>query len=453
MDYNKSKVIKKLIIVFVIILLIVIWIILFMLNKSNEKNAEEITDTETETLSDIENDDAEKMNKIIETMYVFNSKNCMQLYLDAININNSKYYGYDENGNYVDTTDIYTKKEYIYNTLSSDYIKENNITIDNVFDYVETINNKMMYNLLDIKENKTDPDINCKSYITYGIMQDSTDPSIIKEIYSIVTLDLDNNTFAIKPLKDDDINEIKQQTVTEKIKKNENNSFNYVSITPEDIAIDYLNTYKYLVIGYPEYVYENLLNKEYKEKKFKTFDSFKNYINLNIDSIKKMRLIGYSKNDFDNYTEYICLNQFGNYFIFNETNATKYDILLDTYTIYNKTFLDKYNNSNEQQKVAYNAQIFIEAINNSDYKYVYDHLDQEFKVNNYPTIEDFENYIKTNLYNNMKLEFKNYINEGKTNIYNVAVLDLENTENKPIELQIIMQLKNEYDYVMSFNIK
>ena len=127
-----------------------------------------------------------------------------------------------------------------------------------------------------------------------------------------------------------------------------------------------------------------------------------------------------------------------------------YNLILDTYTIDLPQFLEKYNKANSIEKCGYNIQKCIEAINNKDYRYVYNKLDEEFKNNNYQLQEQFENIIKEKLFNSNKVSNASINNEGNTYIYNITVQDIEN-ENNTQNMTIIMQLKEGTDFVMSFS--
>ena len=58
----------------------------------------------------------------------------------------------------------------------------------------------------------------------------------------------------------------------------------------------------------------------------------------------------------NNYTEYTCMDQFENYYIFRENKVMDYSIILDNYTIPTEEFIEKYNSVNEQKKVVLNIQ-------------------------------------------------------------------------------------------------
>ena len=61
-----------------------------------QEEAEPLNEAELERIP--YNEDIEPLT---DALYYFVIKNCMQQYLDVLNTENSSYYGYDENENYV----------------------------------------------------------------------------------------------------------------------------------------------------------------------------------------------------------------------------------------------------------------------------------------------------------------------------------------------------------------
>ena len=125
--------------------------------------------------------------------------------------------------------------------------------------------------------------------------------------------------------------------------------------------------------------------------------------------------------------------------------------MLDTYTIEVPSFIERYNSASEINKVQLNFNKVFEAMNMGDYEYVYDKLDSTFKQNNFPTLNDFEEYINNNLYTKINVEYGKYETSG--NLY-ILELNLKNAENEEQQVTktFIMQLKEGTDFVMSFTV-
>lgn len=231
--------------------------------------------------------------------------------------------------------------------------------------------------------------------------------------------------------------------------KYECNEFEFITVTVEDIITMYFNKYKYALLTDLEQAY-NILNKEFREKKFGDFEEYKKYITNNIDGISKSRIEKFQIRKDENSTRYICIDQNGNYYIFNETAVMEFDIILDTYTLDLPDFIQKYNNATEQEKVALNIEKFIQAINCKDYKYAYNCLADSYKNNYFKTQQEFENYAKQNFYGNYTVEYKEFNPEGDVYTYSVILTDKE-TGNQ-INKTFIMQLGEGTEFVLSFNV-
>ena len=76
----------------------------------------------------------------------------------------------------------------------------------------------------------------------------------------------------------------------------------------------------------------------------------------------------------------------------------QYVAYLDDYTLVSEEQERQYNNQSEQQKVQYNLAKFLSMVEQKDYLQAYRLLDEDFKNANFPTINDFKDYIKNQYY-------------------------------------------------------
>ena len=244
---------------------------------------------------------------------------------------------------------------------------------------------------------------------------------------------------------------VKPEEVTE-IAPNNYNNYHY-TIIPEDRKVVYiLGDYLDQILYEAESAYESL-DEYYKKEKFTDLNDFKKYVETKKEEYKRASVYEYSIEEYEDYTQYVIIDQFDNKYLFKENGVLNYTAMLDLYTIDTPQFEEKYDSCNAQEKVILNIDKIKQAFNEKDYSYVYRKLAQSFKNNKYKTEEDFENYIKTALYDNIEIEYKDFLNEGETYIYNLVIKNAQNKQDKGIDMQIIMQLKDNRDFVMSFNIK
>ena len=142
----------------------------------------------------------------------------------------------------------------------------------------------------------------------------------------------------------------------------------------------------------------------------------------------------------------------GNYYILNETAMMQYSILLDTYTTISEEFKKKYDEGKEQVKVGMNTEKIIQALNLKDYKYIYNKLDNQFKNNNFDTLEKFKDYMQQHYPDTYDVQYSNIEIDDKSQIYMQPITLISKQTDQEINNTIIMKLNDNYDFVMSFNI-
>lgn len=232
--------------------------------------------------------------------------------------------------------------------------------------------------------------------------------------------------------------------------KNQYNGFSMQAVKEESLLTKYLEDYKENALKYPEEAY-NSLNEEYRKNRFGSLEKYKQYVTYNKATIENIKLSKYAINNYNDYNEYICVDQYENYYIFKVKNVMNYTLKLDTYTIPSDKFKSEYNSGNAQKKVQLNIDKFIKMINNKDYSNIYDLLDKGFKNNYFKTEEEFEKFIKEKFFEYNNVTFDKFSNEGEIYIYEITLTDKsgKNTNGKK-KLNIIMKLLDDYNFVISF---
>jgi len=339
-------------------------------------------------------------------------------------------------------------EEALINLLDKEYKEKNNITESNVLDFLKSYKNINSYFTKEIykKEIAQRQNLNGSYFYIKGIIRKNSKEEYI---YILMKEDYINSTYSISILTEEEFNVKGNDNRDILIEKNNYNSIYSKGISDYQICLEYLKDYINTVINSPDKAYE-LLNEEYKEKRFASIENYTSYINKIKERLSTTVLKNYSIEKQDNKTQYVCVDQRGNYYIFEKKEMMNYAVILDTYTIESSQFLEKYNKANTMEKVGYNIQKCIESINNKDYSYVYNKLDNEFKTNKYKTEKDFENIIKKKLFDTNKIINSSCSNEGNIYIYSLNISDTENETNKQ-DMTIIMQLAEGTDFVMSFS--
>lgn len=457
MDDKNLKKIKIIVCILVVFIVVIMFWLLFIIRKgenlsNEEENLTEMSQEEYVEIFEEEGDYTFSRNQNAEISRddYAGLQNCVKQYLEVINVNNSVYYGYNEEGNYVRVIDNKTISNRIYNLLSKDYIEKNSIEKDYAIGNVNVLNELFLYSIVEAEKLNTDV---VKSFAAHVLVQAMDDYSLLQNIYIIVNMDEDNMTFSVEPLENRDaIEEFKQKESLQIVELNEDNTFQYNVLSDQDMIRNYINIYKRVSMIYPNYIYSKL-DSEYREKRFPTLESFEKFITENRERIEGLNISEYMKNEKKEYTQYVCLDMNGKYIFINETSSMEYTLILDDYTIDSDEFIAKYDKSSEEVKVGMNIVKVFEAINGFDYGYVYNKLDETFKKNNYDTIEKFIKYMKENLYENNEVEYVKCSKEQNTYIYQIKVTDAENESSLEKNMTIIMQLLDDRDFVMSFSIE
>ncbi len=444
----KSKnLIKILIIILVIVLIGILIFALFYNKKTNTYSASPSTDIPIvldTTLKDVKiRNNYYAVESCIKTFYY---------YYDKI---------YDDNEDYSSIMDEEAKAsleiikkqnvESVYNMLDDDYKSYKNATIDNLTEKLSPITVDDIYITDMYVIEKTE---NISIYFVYGYLIDESSSNKL-DFSTIVKVDMLNRTFSMsledyvkEYYKDIKIGEDVNINYPSEIKNNNYNAFRYENISDEAYVNDMFNNLKQNMIYNTEEVYKNL-DEEYKQKRFAESKDFNEFVNNRTKEIIMMSLSKYQKKVNDEYTQYICLTNANDYIIINEVSPTKCTFILDSYTLDLPEFVEKYNNGNNQQKVALNIDKFIKAINNADYKYAYNCLADSFKQNYFKTQEEFTNYAKENFFESNEVGYKEFDTQGDVYTYSVSLTD--KNSNKTVNKTFIMKLEEGTDFVMSFD--
>ena len=274
-----------------------------------------------------------------------------------------------------------------------------------------------------------------------------------QDLNMIVKLDNKNNTFSLyledfieKYNYSKDMNKNQININTYEIEANSFNSKIKVNTSETNIVSQYFVEYKAKMINDAETAY-NLLNEDYREKKYGSYEKFENFIKNNKEKILHSSIEKYQVTENNGIKNYICVDKDGKYYIFVEKDITYYEVILDTYTIELPEFLEKYNNNDDEIKCGLNIQKLFDAINDEDYSFVYNKLDNTFRQNNFSSEEVFVKYVEQNL-KNKQIGHTKCEKNGEIYIYTMTLTDNnQNSENKTF----VMKLLEGTDFVFSFS--
>ena len=417
----------KWIIMFVIVIIIILIIILYKNNTNIINQSNEVSEV-------IE----EKQNEVVhvtDSNSYYTIKIITEKYINSL---------------------ILKDEETLYDLLSKEYITEFEINKDEVLNEINILKNdgdedKEYINYID--DMLVMQAENIYTYFCFGHLRE--EGSSTKTNYSLmVQLDTNKNTFCIYP--DNYIEKYGYNKNTKEykpsinaIEENDNNRFNYLSMNEETLLRSMLNKYQDELVYNIEDSYD-FIDEEYKKVRFQTIDQYKEYMKNNIKRIMSTIIDSYKKEEKEGYTQYVCKDKKGNYIIFKTTAVMQYTVMLDSYTLDLPEFLEQYNSTNNQGKTALNIQKFIQSINAKDYSYAYSKLADSFKNNYFKTEEDFEKYVKDTFFEVNKAEYGEFSVEGNVNTYEITLSDQTGENTNKLTFNIIMQLQEGTDFVMSF---
>ena len=449
-----DKVKKYMIIVLGILIILILILALTIKNNNRKKILSNIFDDNSGP-QDVLNTQIEKIKPTMinsENTY-FTVNKCVEDYLSMLEA---------------------SQGDVLYEYLNENYINKNNLSKNDIIEKLVKYNNYDGY--VSEEAYELNGEVNSIYFIKGKID--------LKEVFFEVTIDYTNSTFDIMPVENEEYNNDintgvdSNEIANKNISKKTYNIIAKTNLSDADIVRSYYKRYAKLIVEDSEEAYERL-NSTYKKQRYKNYEDFQKYVEENknefdtaykIENIDNLTFNGFNeryifeqKNKnyaIENYQVlrknddivYIGVNGFGNYFIFEVSKPGMYNVILDNHTIDLSEFTEKYNSSKAKDKVAMNAEKIKDALNTKDYGYIYEKLNDTFKKNNYPTQQQFENYIKDKVYEYNKFEYTKMEEQGETYILYITVKDQTEEKEENKNLAIIMQLNEGTDFTMSFSI-
>lgn len=431
-------------IIIIIILIIAIIAILMYKNKSeNGGNTKEVHKIETSTnFMDVEDKDI-----------FYQVEDCIELYYKYLDINDyveEEYFPgmelpFAQQKGIKSEED---KNNAIRELLDNKYIENNKIDKNNVSGFVNAIDlDKYFYKAL---KQKIATGVDASTIYVEGEILDNNTYERVSQVYYIVYIDYNTSAFTIYPLENAS-EDIEDYIDDRTIERNNNNYVSVSKLTNEDIAFKYFSDFKNSAIKKTDYAF-NLLDSQYREIRFGNNKTrFDKYIDSNLNELRGLSISQYAVNNYNDYTEYVCRDKNGNYYIFKVTDFAEYTVTLDTYTIMSDKFKTSYDKANNEDKVMLNIDKWMDMLNNRDYTAAYNVLDETFRNNTFGSEEAFETYMRENYPLHYSVQYSTYKEEMNTFVQTIFLKDITNQSTDPKQMTIIMQLKDNYEFVMSFS--
>ena len=430
------KTIKKYIFFVMIIIVLIFCILIFMMLKQKKQENNDIINMLKQEQQEENEDNVEVDSKIKKVRNVNNYYSVKYIAMSYVN-------------------GLLNKDKDIIYVLNSDYVKNNNITIDNLYSKINSFDNEGDDKSLEITNMLvSEQSSNISVFFVYGNIKDTITKEKIPTNF-VVIVDFENETYNILPSEYMDSIEIQEESNFElnikQIEANQYNSFEYEDVDKNTIILDHMDKLINELVYNVDNSYSNLYEKDYRETRFGSLEEYKKYISSNLKYIMSSEIEKYQVNEYQDYTEYVLKDQNDNYYIFEDDGVLNFTVKFDNYTIPTEKFTTTYKNATNEQKIQMNVDKFIQMINRQDYKTSYALIDDGFKNNYFKTNEEFEEFIKNKFFLYNSISFKSIEDKGNnTYVVNVEISDIteENPENK--EMTIIIQLKDDMNFIIAF---
>ena len=227
--------------------------------------------------------------------------------------------------NYVNNFLSYSKdSSKLYDVIYSSYIDDNNITKDNIFNYIKSYQGDVSIKVTAMKYVKVKD-----NYIYYvkGKLYQSTFDSVevIEDNFEVVVLvDINTSSYGIYPIDSNDYKDIINGIKKIKIDNNSNNVVKTSSsISKEQMCVVYLSDYIDKLNNDINSAYDVLSNS--MKEKYVSLDNFRMYINNNLNRITT-DADKCSLENVKNKRIYTVLDKNSNKYVFVETNIMNYKV-------------------------------------------------------------------------------------------------------------------------------
>lgn len=448
------KTIVKIIIGIIIIICIIIGIIIVLFRKDNTMEGLEVFEgiielddgvgedykvpVETEQDVVVSVGDADKYNTV---------KGCLMLYYGRLNKAGLRYYDVDESGAKTFSEEKnHTLSSEIYDILGDAYIEENEITVANLDEKITFLDTYVNIIITDMKVYSS---MGMEQYVVSYVLQDY-EYNFLSKANMYVQMDTVNYTYSLTPISAGI--EIDKSFSGIEVKESGANAYDEKKMDEYEICVEYFNYCKRLMLSNPELLYENLYSS-YKSGRFSTVESFVENIENRREEIKYATLKEYQTIVQDGYIQYVLVDGNMNYYIVNQEKfGSSKSIILDTHTVELPEFVEKYDAATDENKVALNMEKIKSAINSQDYRYVYEKMDETFVENNIGSYEQFVEVMNRIMYDKNEFDYTSVSHEGSIYIVKFKIKDYSEEETDEFSAEVLMKLKDDRDFVFSWNL-
>lgn len=294
----------------------------------------------------------------------------------------------------------------------------------------------------------------------YSVYYRIEDNSLAKKMNLIIKLDNKNNTFFVYSenyIKNNQLLNLKEgdsisiEGLKDDIEKSDDNIFyNFKILINDEIYMKELfERYKFDLILDLNHSYE-LLDEKYKKDRFNTFEEYEKYVKANKNELYIDKIIKYQLMKDNDKLQLLGVSNYDRNYIFNIQNLMEYTMILDTYSEEISLYTELYESSFPPVQAKSCIERVRKAINDKNYKFVYERLNVVQKANYYSNYNNFVKFITENFYEDNSFEFGDYIMVSDIIYqYTIYVKNNENPDDEENEFTISVTLKDNADFSIS----
>ena len=274
------------------------------------------------------------------------------------------------------------------------------------------------------------------------------------EVYMMIVTTQESQTYRISTISQEDYRNVIDNRYSENllnnivIEENENNLLGIALADDTSIINKYFNFFIDNCYADVENAYK-LLDKDYREKRFTTIQNFLEYTKEARNNLENFKLSSYTKDDISSTAKYTITDSNESVYILKVNGVMDFSIQLDNYTIETDEFVKKYNDANDETKIRTNIDKFMKMLNNYDYESAYNLLDENYKNNNFKTLDSYKKYLQSNLNITNYYVIDSIISQGNYYIIKLTTKSAATVSATTQVKQIIMALGEGTDFTMS----
>ncbi len=112
----------------------------------------------------------------------------------------------------------------------------------------------------------------------------------------------------------------------------------------------------------------------------------------------------------------------------------------------------KLSTQGERDRMEYYCGEYMKHIENEEYEKAYNMLYSEFKEKYFPTVEEFEKYVKKTYPSDFALDYDDITRQGDIYVLRLKIFDVLGSKNDEKVQRVVIKENNYNDYVMSFQV-